>query len=742
MGALQKKYYVCHISLIVALGVLSGCAGRGTAGGGGGGGTPAPPYRPPVAVSPPPGLPQLTAPTIRIGLKTDAKTVTIAGSRWTAFGDAAKTGSVEGAISARLSFVPSSSASYFVQLASYSSRQNAEAGQLEFRKKSDQPCSIFENTDMHKFQLRAGPYPSPEKAQQVIDEVKSKGYTAAFYVTENTTAAKMPELILASEAGETIFRTRLAVQFWSADGTISIDGVLYRGYASVFVNQTGRLTAINVVNFEDYLKGVVPNEIGSASLSTYEALKAQAVAARTYAYKNLKQFDSDGYDICSTPRCQVYSGQGTENGLTSKAVEETRGEVITYQGEPINALYTSTCGGRTENAEYMFDGWNYPYLKSVECLPEENGLSQKAVQIAGQSAPWWMAWLSVKTSQQFQGSMQDPITSEEAESSFAAVLKYLGKTSCGENEVKSTDWVGLGQFLVGGLCWQNRQEALLSAKDYQYFLSHLDFSINPVPETYSLLFLFHEGIMAPADLNHFNPYLPMTRTDYFQALFKVLQHYHQVNSTDGQIREIDNHSIQVVDDLGVHTLLLDDSPYVYQKVGDNIMPRSPVACSRGDDIHYTLDDGKIAILVCELNQSGVSLDRSSKYTFWQEEVSPSDLGRRVSKYLDVGDVVDLQPLSYGVSKRVYEMNVVGTKTSGVLKGLRVRWALGLKDNLFDIDRTYTTDGKIKEFVFTGRGWGHGVGMCQVGALGYAKQGKDYRYILQHYYSGVQITRTY
>lgn len=78
----------------------------------------------------------------------------------------------------------------------------------------------------------------------------------------------------------------------------------------------------------------------------------------------------------------------------------------------------------------------------------------------------------------------------------------------------------------------------------------------------------------------------------------------------------------------------------------------------------------------------------------------------------------------------------------MLKGLRVRWALGLKDNLFDIDRTYGTDGKVKQFVFTGRGWGHGVGMCQVGALGYAKQGKDYRYILQHYYTGVQITRSY
>lgn len=741
MGALQKKYYICHISLIVTLAVISGCAGRGHAGGGAPSPPPQPPYRPPVAVTPA-ELPRPAAPTIRIGLKSDSKTIAIAGTGRTAFNDGFKASSVDGGLTVRLSFVPASSSNYFVQLGSYSSRQNAEAARSEFRNKSDQPSGIFENADLHKFQLRAGPYSSPEKAQQVIDDVKAKGYTGAFYVAENSIAAKMPDLLVANDGGETILKTKQPVQFWSADGTITVDGVLYRGYASVFVNAAGRLTAVNVVNFEDYLKGVVPNEIGSASPSTYEALKAQAVAARTYAYKNLKQFDSDGYDICATPRCQVYSGKSTENDLTSKAVEETRGEVITYQGEPINALYTSTCGGRTENAEYMFDGWNFPYLKSVECLPEENGISQKAVQISGQSSPWWMAWIVLKTSQSLPGSMQEPVTSEEAVSTFGSVLGYLGKSSCDPQIPRDTSWIGIGQFLMNGLCWQAKQEALLSAKDYQYFLSHLDFSLNPLPETHPFLFLFHEGVMTPADLSHFNPYLPMTRAEYFQALFKILQHYHQVNSTDGQIRDLDDHSIQVVDDLGVHTLPFDDSLFVYQKVGDNITPRSPVACSRGDDIHYALNGGKIAILVCELNQAGVSLDRSSKYTFWQEDVDPVELGRRVSKYLDVGDVTDLQPLSYGVSKRVYEMKVTGTKNSGVLKGLRVRWALGLKDNLFDIDRTYGADGKVKQFVFTGRGWGHGVGMCQVGALGYAKQGKDYRYILQHYYTGVQITKSY
>jgi stage II sporulation protein D len=59
-----------------------------------------------------------------------------------------------------------------------------------------------------------------------------------------------------------------------------------------------------------------------------------------------------------------------------------------------------------------------------------------------------------------------------------------------------------------------------------------------------------------------------------------------------------------------------------------------------------------------------------------------------------------------------------------------------------VEKTYNPNGEVKDFVFTGRGWGHGLGMCQTGALGYARAGRDYRSILMHYYTGVQITRLY
>jgi SpoIID/LytB domain protein len=119
---------------------------------------------------------------------------------------------------------------------------------------------------------------------------------------------------------------------------------------------------VNVVNVEDYLLGVVSSEMKPSY--PLEALKAQAVAARTYAVKNIGHFADQGFDMYDTPYSQVYGGYFSEDPRTTEAVRETRGEVITYHGELIDALYSSTCGGITEDAQDAL-GKSVPYLKSV-----------------------------------------------------------------------------------------------------------------------------------------------------------------------------------------------------------------------------------------------------------------------------------------------------------------------------------------------------------------------------------------
>src|SRR5687768_8984253 len=158
--------------------------------------------------------------------------------------------------------------------------------------------------------------------------------------------------------------TRVRIE--PAAAPLEIETRAYRGALEIFGNTRRTLTVVNELPLEEYLRGVVPNELNPAAFGELEALKAQAVAARTYIQRNLGQFKNEGYDICATDACQVYFGTLTEDALATRAVVETRGMVATYNGRPINALYSSTCGGRTEDAEHIFTE-KVPYLVSTSC---------------------------------------------------------------------------------------------------------------------------------------------------------------------------------------------------------------------------------------------------------------------------------------------------------------------------------------------------------------------------------------
>src|SRR5262249_42989015 len=147
---------------------------------------------------------------------------------------------------------------------------------------------------------------------------------------------------------------------------IEIDTRAYRGAIEVFANTRRTLTVLNELPLEEYLRGVVPNELSPVAFGQIEALKAQAVAARTYIQRNLGQSREEGYDVCASDSCQVYLGVRTEDPMATQAIDDTRGIVATYEGKPINALYSSTCGGRTEDAENIFRE-KVPYLVSTTC---------------------------------------------------------------------------------------------------------------------------------------------------------------------------------------------------------------------------------------------------------------------------------------------------------------------------------------------------------------------------------------
>ncbi len=144
---------------------------------------------------------------------------------------------------------------------------------------------------------------------------------------------------------------------------LKLDGVPYRGDLEVRRIQVSDMTVINMLSLEEYLYGVVPYEIEASS--HIEALKAQAVAARTYTVNNIRKHSKYGFDLCPTTYCQVYRGYSGETQSTNRAVDETKGKIVTYQGKPAQVFYFSSSGGRTEDVKNVW-GSDIPYLKSVE----------------------------------------------------------------------------------------------------------------------------------------------------------------------------------------------------------------------------------------------------------------------------------------------------------------------------------------------------------------------------------------
>lgn len=152
------------------------------------------------------------------------------------------------------------------------------------------------------------------------------------------------------------------------DAFVTWDGKPYRGTIEIFATQTG-LLVVNRLSVEDYLRGVVPLEIGAVGEPERAALEAQAVAARSYTYVRLDDPDMPPggrrYDLLATVTDQVYGGAGVETALGNAAVAATADEVITYAGRVVNAPYHSSCGGMTAEPEEVWREAAAPYLQRV-----------------------------------------------------------------------------------------------------------------------------------------------------------------------------------------------------------------------------------------------------------------------------------------------------------------------------------------------------------------------------------------
>jgi stage II sporulation protein D len=562
--------------------------------------------------------------------------------------------------------------------------------------------------------------------------------------------------------GEALRLVETGEQFASAtlfpvrpDDTLLVENTPYRGILEVRPGAPGTVTVINVLNLEDYLRGVVPNELSPTAFAELEALKAQAVAARTYALRNMGQFAAKGYDICATPACQVYRGKSTENPLSDQAVEETRGTTAVYRGQLINALYTSTCGGHTEDGGNIFDGEEMPYLRGVVCAPEqvawstirtttppvslgeEPGLAREAALLVS---------LDVLPSSLYSAAaLRADATEDEAREWVSRLVAVMHRKGC-EVSGGEGNLARRGPFMrhvVGALCWDERAQRLLAPGDPDYLLKLEDRDdLGGEPERMAAALLISEGILSPLPDNTLRPAAPLTRAQAVGILARAAERGGAPGIVTAEFREARAGALTV--DVGgqAESHPLDPGARLFRDLDGTRVASSELSVVAGDKVRYVVQGGRVTFLEGEQSRLGAAADKTSRVYRWEVRESPAELKAALARFGDVGTPTDLLPRRLGVSGRVIEMGVTGTSGELVLKGLQVRWGLGLRENLFVVDRERDAAGAVERFIFTGKGWGHGVGLCQVGAFGMAQSGSNFESILRHYYTGVRLEQSY
>ena len=624
-----------------------------------------------------------------------------------------------------------------LQIAALSDRSGAES--LARRAQTDFGVSTLVVFDAARglSKVLVGDFPTPAAADGLKIALAEKGYGSEPFVVRRPGDGNFQRAIrIEDDEGAThVFNTSGLLILPAGDQRIRIDGQPYRGGARAFVNDRGMLNIINELNLEDYLKGVVPKELGPIVFNQLEALKAQAMAARTYTIQRRGDYMAEGYDICATPACQVYGGFGAEHALSNQAVEETAGLIITWQGEPIDALYTSTCGGATSDVSTMFPGRNEPYLRGVSCVGGEIASleGRRSGNVVSRTEARSLMFLSMTGQERPAASW----SASDVLRGATGAARIAGRGLPSEVVPRSVRRGDILTFLGRAFDMIDASEPLVEPEDRRYL--YPAFADDDAARVAAFMAKF--GIEPPQHFDDEGLQGAMPRDEYFGILYSWLLRTGSLREETGRISATHGRDLEVEIEGVRSTVQLPPQIPLLRRVGETYRELASLPIVVSDRATIVRDpSGVVRAIVVEAELDGVSFDRTSSYASWIRSWRADELVASISERLPVKDVVDLRPVKTDAAHRVVQLEVVaeGGRTIA-LEGLPIRWSLRVPDNLFVIDRSVDPDGTTR-FTFYGKGWGHGTGMCQVGAYGMAFRGYTAEQILTHYYTGVQISR--
>ncbi|WNX86556.1 SpoIID/LytB domain-containing protein [Agathobaculum sp. NTUH-O15-33] len=540
-------------------------------------------------------------------------------------------------------------------------------------------------------------YESTALPEAKLENVDTAGYTAGKYdgmtfVPDKTISNKELTVKIISDvftvtdtiSGETLYTSAAGADNLAIRPNSELTwckGYKWRGDFVYRKASNGNVAVINYVGLEDYVKGVLPYEVSADW--PIEALKAQAVCARSFALGTLDKHASYGFDVCNTTNCQVYKGANLATDNSDHAVDQTKGEYLTYGGKLAVGYFFSSDGGATEDAKNVWGG-DYPYLKgkidpyedvkgaqngvwSVTLTPAE--VQQKLIaagHMIGEVA-------SVAVTKRTATDNVNEVTVTDTTGKQVTITKDAVRSVFGLNSIRYTITPNVDGRPITTQTPNITQTADTLPKTEPIKISATDQNIT-----------LNGKAVAPQGYN-INDYNYFKLRDLAYLLSGTSAQFNVVwNSKDNQIELA--------------------SKTNYEKVGGEMTPAEGTViknCTPSDST--ILLDGK------KIELDGYRVNGNNYY-----------------KVRDVGE-----KLGFGVDWDKQSQTVLLTS------------ALSGDPESPDDGGTTTPEtptAKVDSYTFNGTGWGHSVGMSQYGALAMAKKGYDYDEILSFYFTDIEIKK--
>jgi len=695
---------------------------------------PAPVTAPPPLPTPPPAptptaaaLPafrDVPEPRLDVGVAVERESFALPAGDWLlrSGGEARR---ILGAVTVRPEPVAASAPPTFqVQAGSFARRDAAEAEAARLGALLALPAAVSEAGG--RFGVRLGEAGARAGLEPLLSRVRRDAVPEAFLVGVAAAGEAARTLVVDGPGGPRAVPSPLELQ--AADGALlPVGESRYRGSLLLVATPRGTLHVVNRVGLEEYLLGVVPLEMGPRVYDELEALKAQAVAARTYAVKRRGDFSAEGYDLCATARCQVYGGASAEQPLSTQAVKATEGQVLLFAGAPADTLFTSTCGGRTEDARNVFPSYSpeaFPYLRSVRCAGEERFPIATTARVAGAARA--LPLLAVRGRALLHAAGRGSAAWADLKAARALLTSRLGLAPGAPP--RTLDPEAVYANLAGLL----GEEALLTEESERTAPAGWG---EAARRLHAALVRFQLAGPTPLPTDR-----PFTAEEAAGLWASLLLRAGGLEEVEGRLVAAPAGALVVKTAKGREEEALPPDALLFRGGGEAWEERASLAPAPGDRVRLVVRDGTVVALLATVPPADGTYERESAWVHWVRRFTGAELmgklrERDASRKGRV--VTGLEVRTRGASGRAARVRVTTDREAFELSGLEIRFALSLPESLFTLVAGKDASG-APVLTFFGRGWGHGVGLCQTGTFGMALAGRSHAEILAAYYPGTTL----